>query len=155
MNTPFFTKVLLILKDYCDKEHGGNMRAASRALGLDPETGVLFRWLQCLKENPKNKRAPNLETVGPCMDHIGVLLLAPEEVPNIEGRLDKRFPHEKIIELRREIETLRRQIDTLRTERDMARGQAQALKEQLERLIPVSEKNHQQSSSNKETDSNE
>ena len=133
MNTPFFTKVLLILKDYCDKEHGGNMRAASRALGLDPETGVLFRWLQCLKENPKNKRAP---------------------VPNIEGRLDKRFPHEKIIELRREIETLRRQIDTLRTERDMARGQAQALKEQLERLIPVSEKNHQQSSSNKETDSN-
>ena len=79
MNTPFFTKVLLILKDYCDKEHGGNMRAASRALGLDPETGVLFRWLQCLKENPKNKRAPNLETVGPCMDHIGVLLLAPEE----------------------------------------------------------------------------
>ena len=95
MNTPFFTKVLLILKDYCDKEHGGNMRAASRALGLDPETGVLFRWLQCLKENPKNKRAPNLETVGPCMDHIGVLLLAPEEVPNIEGRLDKRFPHEK------------------------------------------------------------
>ena len=35
---------------------------------------------------------------------------------------------------------LRQQLDHMRTERDMARGQAQALKEQIERLAPSSEK---------------
>lgn len=138
MNTPFYQKVLLILKDYCDNEHGGNMRAASRALGLDPDTGVLFRWLQCLKDNPKSKRTPKLEIVGPCMDKIGAVLLAPGEVINNQHSMPPNAAlcaqQKEVLEA--EVASLRKQIDLLRTERDMARGQAEALKEQIARLAP-------------------
>ena len=143
MNTPFYQKVLLILKDYCDIVHGGNVRAASRALGLDPDTGILNRWLQCLKEGAKSKRTPNLELVGPCMDRIGAILLAPGEVA---GGGQNKPPEEtkpcaqQTEALEAEVASLRKQLDHMRTERDMARGQAQALKEQIERLAPSSEK---------------
>ena len=157
MSVSFFQKVLLILKDYCDNEHGGNMRAASRALGLDPDTGVLFRWLQCLKDNPKNKRTPNLESVGPCMDRIGAVLLAPGEVfsGNPSKAPEDTTPCAQQTEaLEAEVASLRKQLDLMRTERDMARGQAQALKEQMERLVPTFEKSSQQSPYHGKTGSN-
>lgn len=152
MSVPFFQKVLLILKDYCDGEHGGNMRAASRALGLDPDTGVLFRWLQCLKEDPKNKRTPKLELVGPCMDKIGAVLLAPgEAVGGGQCSTQEGEPRcaEQVEALEAEVASLRKQLDRMRTERDMALGQAQALKEQLARLTPVPEKRMSSASTSK------
>lgn len=143
MNTPFYQKLLQILRDYCDNVHGGNVRAASRALGLDPDTGLLNRWLQCLKPDPKNKRTPNLELVGPCMDQIGAVLLAPGEVADeSQGKeSDDSQPHaHRAAELIEEVASLRKQLDVMRTERDIARGEAQALKEQLARLMPTPEK---------------
>ena len=40
----FSDKVIEILRDYCDNMHNGNVKAASRALGLDADKGILYKW---------------------------------------------------------------------------------------------------------------
>ena len=80
MKTPFAQKVISILKGYCDSEHGGNARAASKALGIDPDSGYFSRWLKCFDESAKTSRVPKIDSVGPCLDKLGAVLLSQEEL---------------------------------------------------------------------------
>lgn len=66
----FSDKVIGVLRDYCDNQHGGNIKAASRALGLDADKGILYKWLN-------GRNSPRLDIIGPVLDRIGVELTAP------------------------------------------------------------------------------
>ena len=66
----FSDKVIEILRDYCDNMHNGNVKAASRALGLDADKGILYKWLN-------GRNSPRLDIIGPVLDRIGVELVVP------------------------------------------------------------------------------
>lgn len=105
MSTDFSHRVIEILQRYCDDKHEGNMRAASRALQLDPETGILSKWLKCHDAACKAGRFPRLDTIGPVMDKIGVVLMAPWETQ--EGGQEKE---KKMAALSKENEYLRGEL---------------------------------------------
>ena len=105
MSTDFSHRVIEILQRYCDDRHEGNMRAAARTLGLDPETGVLSKWLKCHDTKFTARRFPRLDSIGPVMDKIGVVLLAPWEVPEGGQEMEK-----KMVALSKENEYLRGEL---------------------------------------------
>ncbi len=59
----FCEQILDILKNYVRKYHNNNVKQAAQALGLSEPT--LAQWL-------KGTRSPNLESIGPVLDRIGV-----------------------------------------------------------------------------------
>ena len=159
-NSFFTQKILKILKDYCEVEHQGNIRAASVALGLDPDTGTLNKWLNAAKGN-KNARFPRLDTLGPCMDIIGAKVFGPGETPWVPAtkasfekfaqsqrdlmELHVANPLKQVCEQQQEKmqEALKKSIreqeellmERLRRERDEARGAATVLERLLQQQI--------------------
>ena len=127
MNTPFAQKVVSILRDYCDEHFGGNVRAASRSVGIDPDTGYYSRWLKCLDGKTTSSRVPRIDSVGPCLDKIGAVLLAPGEVPTTD---DNVASSQHLAELEAENASLREQLI-------LAQGEIHALERQLARLMPA------------------
>lgn len=68
----FTTRIIAVLQGYCDNYYGGNIKETSKALGLDADTGILYKWLRC-------KNLPRIDKVGPCLEKIGVEVIAPWE----------------------------------------------------------------------------
>lgn len=59
-----------ILKDYCLNEFGGNKSAMSKAVGINPASGLLGKWFE-------GERVPSLSKVAPILEQIGVNLSFP------------------------------------------------------------------------------
>ena len=73
METDAFTKKIIgTLQGYCDNFYGGNIKETSKALGLEADTGILYKWL-------RYKNLPRIDKVGPCLEKIGVEIIAPWE----------------------------------------------------------------------------
>lgn len=68
----FYKDSMAILSDYVAKEHKGNVKAASRALGLDPDMGILYKWL-------KGRNIPRADLLGDILDKIGAKVSARDE----------------------------------------------------------------------------
>lgn len=131
MSLPFAQKIIQILQDYCDSYHQGNVRAASRELGIDPDSGYLSRWLKCFDSDSKTKRIPRIDNIGPCMDKLGVRLLLPGEV--LETHNDKPESMDEVPRLRARITELEAELVQMRTERDKALGAAEVLRDMIEK----------------------
>lgn len=73
----FTQQCLEALDDFVQNEHHGNAAAASRALGLDPSSGKLKKWLRLLDSLRSGSQQgdklsyPTLDGIGECMDRIG------------------------------------------------------------------------------------
>lgn len=75
----FAVKVLRVLQEYINEKHGGNIRAAQEACGLDPDKSVFYRWLKILDPQGKQAHMPKLDSIGAIMDKLGVQALTPDE----------------------------------------------------------------------------
>lgn len=71
MNKPFAEEAIDILRRYCNLHYGGNARAFSSFLEIDPDSGVVSRWLR------GTGAGPTLGKIGPVMDKLNVTLLEP------------------------------------------------------------------------------
>jgi len=64
-------QALAILQRYVDEKHGGSKRAATIALGMNPTTGLLGKWL-------RRERVPSMTSLAPILEMLGVCLNFPE-----------------------------------------------------------------------------
>lgn len=131
MATPFAQKVIDILQTYCDTNHSGNVRSAAKDLGIDPDTGYFSRWLKCFDQDAKTKRVPRIDSIGPCLDKIGVKIIAPWEETTSAQSSAELTPRAENDALAKENSALRAQLDALRLEHAKSLGQVELLKEQL------------------------
>lgn len=105
----FAVKVLRILQEHINDKHGGNIRAAQEAFGLDPDKSVFYRWLKILDPQGKQAHMPKLDSIGAIMDKLGVepltrderyaLRLSTQEQPTAEDSQRIRELEQKIDEL--------------------------------------------------------
>ena len=124
MSVEFSHRVIELLQRYCDEKHEGNVRAASRALELDPETGILSKWLKCHDTTSKAGRFPRLDSIGPVMDKIGVKLVAPwENEPSGVNVASQDMP------ACRRIAELEQELEKARMERERALAQLELLRD--------------------------
>lgn len=114
----FSDKVIEILRDYCDNMHNGNVKAASRALGLDADKGILYKWLN-------GRNSPRLDIIGPVLDRIGVELSTPAQrrqnsscLRETEEEYAARLAKEKdmLEEALAKVELLQRSMERMRGE---------------------------------------
>lgn len=139
MSSNFSHRVIELLQRYCDDKHKGNVRAASRALDLDPDTGILSKWLKCHDTSSKAGRFPRLDSIGPVMDKIGVKLVASwESDTGVTTESQDLGYRARIAELEKELEETRmereRALAQLELLRDMFR------EERNENLVTPNEK---------------
>lgn len=64
-----FKQAMDLIVKFVDEEHGGNILAASRALGMNKD--AFYRWY-------KKERTPNSEDLGKMLDLLGAKLLEPK-----------------------------------------------------------------------------
>ena len=113
-------RIISILRGYCDNYHAGNVKEASRALGLDPETGILYKWL-------KFKNLPRIDKVGPCLEKIGVDVIAPWEINNCRA--------DDVTGIQRELAETRNRLQEERNRVIALQGEVRALERTLQRLL--------------------
>ena len=122
MDTPFADRTIDLLQDYCDTRFNGNIRAMAVFLGLDPDGGMLHRWLK--------KKNPTLSMVGPCLDKIGAVLIGPDEkVASIRG--DSR----EEARLREELAQAKAQLHEADAKIYALQGQIEAYKSMFDSLL--------------------
>lgn len=124
----FSDKVIGILRDYCDNQHGGNIKAASRALGLDADKGILYKWLN-------GRNSPRLDIIGPVLDQIGVELSTPAQ-----RRLNSAYKSEpeasdaKLKEMKARLEEALDKLAYWRQQAERMQGETDAL-ERIVRML--------------------
>lgn len=71
-NLPFAEAVIDCLREYCNRHYNGNARKLSEFVGINPDTGMVARWLR------GNSSGPTLGSIGPVMDKLGVTVEPPQ-----------------------------------------------------------------------------
>ena len=118
----FSDRVIDIMRRRCNIHFGGNARAFSASIDIDPDSGVVSRWL-------RGKGAgPTLQKIGPVMDKLGVVLLDPDDPAD---KCVDTMKHDATIKALRaaeqELEQARLTISQLTGERNAFRDMALAL----------------------------
>lgn len=113
---PFAEAVISSLREYCLRHYGGNMRAFSAFLGIDPDSGVVSRWMR------STGAGPTLAKIGPAMDKLGVTLTtankADEKPFEMKIQLAKGLPLTTLNEALEEVLVLRKENARLKEELD-------------------------------------
>ncbi len=113
---PFAEAVISSLREYCLLHYGGNMRAFSAFLGIDPDSGVVSRWMR------STGAGPTLAKIGPAMDKIGVTLTTANKADDnpfeMKIQLAKGTPVTTLNEALEELLALRKENARLKEERD-------------------------------------
>ena len=124
----FSDKVIGALRDYCDNQHGGNIKAASRALGLDADKGILYKWLN-------GRNSPRLDIIGPILDQIGVELSTPaQRRANSAYKGEPEASDAKLKELRDSLEAALDKVAYWRQLAERMQGETNAL-ERVVRML--------------------
>lgn len=116
----------------------GSIRSFAQRLDMNPTT--ISRWFA-------EQRSPDFQSLCIILEYFNARIVFPGDPGDGDRQGGSPRPDTKPLNLSRQLAhvtkenaELRQQLDLMRTERDMARGQVQALKEQVERLAPSSEK---------------
>lgn len=123
MDKPICDKALDLLQEYCDTRFNGNIRAMTVFLGMDPDNGMLHRWLK--------KRNPTLAGIGPCLDKIGAVLLGPDERPR--APVGKQVPD--VAALQEELDAVKQERDQVAAQNYVLQGKLDAYKSLLDDLL--------------------
>lgn len=83
-------QALSFLRKYVEDQHGGNVRAASTALGMSSSTGLLGKWL-------RGERTPSMTSLSPILEKMGVSLSSPETPTPAPTTKDVCFVDAKIV----------------------------------------------------------
>ena len=137
MENTFASRVIEVIREYCENQYAGNLRAAAEGLGIDPDGGLLNKWLKS-EEDPEKGRSPTIKKVGPVMDKIGARVVLPGES---ESRNAQEL-YEQLVELKAINKKLERKNIELS-------GEVRALERQLERFVPSPSHTHQHSEKDK------
>lgn len=122
MDTPFADKAMDLLQDYCDTRFNGNVRAMAVFLGLDPDNGMLHRWLK--------KKNPTLSAVGPCLDKIGATIVGIDEKPRSANPSQNK---EALLE--EELAQTKRMLADANAQNYVLQGRIDAYKAMLENVL--------------------
>lgn len=118
MNKPFAKEAIDILRRYCNLHYGGNARAFSAFLEIDPDSGVVSRWLR------GTGAGPTLGKIGPVMDKLNVTLLEPTTVQPFAQPAGSTSLQKENAELKSALEEAKTRINQLIGERNAFRDMA-------------------------------
>lgn len=65
-------QILDKLQTLVQTQFKGNYSAASKFLGIDPNSGLLKKWIS-------RERTPSLSVIGPALDRMGIMLQVPDD----------------------------------------------------------------------------
>lgn len=125
-NSTFAHRVIEIMRRYCNVHYGGNARAFSSYIGIDPETGMVSRWLR------GGGAGPTLQKIGPVMDKLGVVLIDPDNP--MDNCTANRMGHDEAVKalqaVEKELEQAKLMISQLTGERNAFRDMVLTLTQQ-------------------------
>lgn len=132
---PFAEAVIDSLREYCVRHYGGNARKMSDFLGIDPDSGVVARWLRT------TGAGPTLGKIGPAMDKIGVTVCSVDESAKEPVEPLPRAAYIQIDKGLTNIEDVPAMVQALRLENERLKEERDTYKEIVVRLTKLIERN--------------
>ncbi len=132
---PFAEAVIDSLRKYCVRYYGGNARKLSEFLGIDPDSGVVSRWLR------SSGAGPTLGKIGPVMDRIGVTVCNVEEAVKEPVEPTTKVAYMQIGKSLSRMDDIPDIVQSLRIENDRLKEERDTYKEIVVRLTKLLEHN--------------